>query len=270
MRNLWTITIWELSHRKWTILWWVLGIGTYVSINLLAYSSISAQSAELNDALKGIPDSAKAFLTDTQDFISPIGYLSSKVFYLMLPLLMSFMAISVGSSLLAREESRGTIELLLARPISRTTLLLGKALAGLLVISGVAVGLGIIIVAEVQSGGYDGVSTKGVALATLAVVAMATLFGAFAYMLSAWGRFGRGISIGLTMVIALGGYVASSLATQVDWLEWPAKLLPYHYYHPSDLLSGHGSWWPTLVYFVISVGLVAIAAFGFRRRDLQG
>ncbi|MBI2368924.1 MAG: MFS transporter [Deltaproteobacteria bacterium] len=49
----------------------------------------------------------------------------------MLPLLLSVLTIGLGSRLLAKEESEGTLELLLARPVSRAKLLAAKAMAGL-------------------------------------------------------------------------------------------------------------------------------------------
>ncbi len=60
------------------------------------------------------------------DFISPVGYLNSQLFFLMLPIILGIFAISLGSDALAGEEGRGTLDLLLSTPLSRRKAVLEK------------------------------------------------------------------------------------------------------------------------------------------------
>ena len=60
------------------------------------------------------------------DFISPVGYLNSQLFFLMLPIVLCIFAISIGSDALAGEEGRGTLDLLLSTPLSRRRAVLEK------------------------------------------------------------------------------------------------------------------------------------------------
>lgn len=261
-----TVLRWTIWQRRWSILWWSLGVGLFIFVNLIFYPTVRDQASQLNQSLEQMPDAARSLFTDTADFLSPIGYLSSQIFYLMLPMLLSILAIGMGSSLIAKEENEGTLDLLLSRPISRGRLLASKALAGiiiLLVVGLVALITTVIVCAVVNIE----VGLGSVALAAFMSIVMALLFGAIAFYMAAIGRKGRLASVGVASLIAFGGYIITSLVGLASWLSWPAKFLPYHYYHPGDILNGVFSWWNL---FVLSLGVAALASLSwiaFRKRD---
>lgn len=260
----------ELKARKWSAVWWTIGIGAFIALIFAIYPSFRDSSAQLDKSLQNIPDAARNLFTDTSDFLSPVGYLSSQCYYLLVPLLFSFLAISLGSSLLAREEQNKTLELLLARPVSRTRLLLSKAAAGtsiLLIVGLVTAVLGAILCNLV---GFPGVKALGVFYVTIMCLDFALLFGALSFTLTAMGRFGRGAAIGISTLLALASYIFSSLDKTVHWLLWPARVLPFHYYHPADMLrSGTLSGYEAAGMLAVSVVLLLLAIAAFRRRDIE-
>ena len=259
---------WELLRRRWMTIWWTVGIAAFITLTLTVYPTFRNQSAQIDQSLQQIPESAKSLITDTSDFLSPVGYLSSQVYYLLLPLLFSFLAIALGSSLIAREEQSHTIEVLLARPVSRTKLLLGKAAAGLIALACVGAAIALISALEVWIIKFDGVHLADILLVTLMSLILSLLFGAVAFTLTATGNLGRGASIGVAVLLGLGGYIVSSLDKTVTWLRWPAKFLPFHYYHPADILDGHFTNWEAVGMLAVTGILIAIAAIAFRRRDI--
>jgi ABC-2 type transport system permease protein len=258
----------ELRGRKWSTIWWAIGIIAFLSLVILIYPSFRDQSAQLDASLQNIPDAARDLFTDTRDFLSPVGYLSSQAYYLLMPLLFSCLSIGLGASLIAREEKNSTIELLLARPLTRGQLLAGKAAAGLMVL--LFVGLVSAIVATVEAAlvKFSGVAATDVFLVTLMSLLMSMIFGGIAFMLTLFGRTGRGAAIGLAALIGLASYLFSSLDKTVDWLTWPAKVLPFHYYHPADILNGHFAVWTAVCYATVVIILCFIGYLGFRRRDI--
>ena len=260
---------WEVRARRWSILWWIVGVSAFISITMFVYPSFRNQAAQYNEMFKSIPASTRNLLSDTGDFMSPSGYLSSEIFYLMLPMLFSFLCVGLGSSLIAREEQSKTIELLLSRPISRGKLLMGKATAGLVVALSVGLAVGIIGSIEVAVVKFAGISTVGVMLATMFSLLMCLLFGAIAFALTAMGAFGRGASIGIASLVAVAGYVISSLDKTVTWLQTPAKLFPYHYYKPAQFLEGHYNFGPALAFSAIIGALLLLSYVSFRRRDIE-
>jgi ABC-2 type transport system permease protein len=259
----------ELARRKWSILWWTVGVVAFISLVILVYPTFRGSSAQLDASLKNIPDSARDLFTDTSNFLSPVGYLSSQAYYLLMPLLFSCLAIGMGASLIAKEENSHTIELLLARPISRGRLLAGKALAGLCILLFVGLISAIIATIEAALVKFSGVHAVDVFLVTLMSLLMSAILGAIAFALTLFGRFGRSSGIGIAALIGLASYLFSSLDKTVHWLSWPAKVLPFHYYHPADILRGHFAVWTAICYSLVVMILCFIGYLGFRRRDIN-
>ncbi len=268
MKQAWALIRSELWQRRWALMWWSIAIVAFIVLNLAFYPSFKDQAGELDKALSNMPDSLKALFTDTGDFTSPVGYLSSQIYYLLLPALLTVYSIGIGASLLAKEEQQGTLELLLARPLSRTKLLISKLIAGLLGLLFLGTIALIVSVISVHLVGLE-VSRLAVAVTTLDAMLLAGLFGAIAFMFSALGRPARLASIGIASLVAFGGYIISSLDQTVTVLTWPAKLLPYHYYTPAEILRGTTSGkWQMLGFLIASLLLFVIAWIGFRRRDI--
>ena len=260
---------WELRQRRWFIIWWTVGIVLVILLNLSVYPSFKDQAAELEQSLSQMPESVKQLFSDTGDFISPVGYLSSQVFYMMLPMLFSIMSISLGSSLIAREEQEHTLELVLSRPLSRTRFIAGKVLAGILILAFASGITAIVTAISVRVFGFDGISVKYTLLATLVSVILSLLFGAISFTLTAMGHGARLASVGIASLFALGGYIISSLDSTVRWLRYPAKLFPYHYYRPSDILNGNFTTREVAGMLAAIAALGVISWIAFRRRDLD-
>lgn len=260
---------WTLWQRRWSTFWWAVGIAAFIFLSLSFYASFRDQAAQFNQILDRLPATARSLFTGNADILSPQGFLSARVYYLMLPLLLSFLAIGLGASLISREEESGTLELLLARPLSRTKLLAAKALAGLIItvtVSSIALASTLIICKLVKLE----IPLGRVVVTTLACVVLALVFGALALAMSALGRSAKLASVGLSVIIALGGYIISSLAGAVQWLQWPAKFFPYHYYRPTQSLAGIYVWRDSFLLLGIIIILLIIAWQGFKKRDLNG
>ena len=263
------LVIWTLRQRKWSIFWWCAGIIFFILLELVFYPTFKDQAAQLNKSFSQIPETAKQLFTDTNDLFSPLGYLSSQIFYLMMPMLLGILAINQGMSLLGKEENNATIELLLSRPVSRGRLLSGKAAAGLFIVALVTTLSAVFTAIMCKLVGLD-IGAIYIIQASLAAGLMALSFGAVAFLLTALGRAGRAASIAIATAFALGGYIISSLAPTVNWLRWPAKLFPFNYYHSSELLTGRYNWANAIYFAVIITACMTISWLAFRRRDLLG
>ncbi len=261
------IVKWTVKQRRPSTIWWSIGVVGFVFINMIFYPSFKDQAAELQKSFESLPDAAVQLFGGSTDFFSPVGFLNSQIFFLMLPLLLGILAISLGASLIAKEEQDKTIESLLARPISRTKLLAAKSLAGTVVVSLVAaVALATVIVCkEVVS---LEIETKLIVEAVFLCWLLALSFGAIALVLTSIGR-ARGASVGLTTAIALGGYIVSSLAGTVSWLETPSKVFPFHYYQSEAVLRGAYEWQNAIFFLVIIIVCAALSVFFFGKRDLE-
>lgn len=114
-------------------------------------------------------------LFDITDLTTGIGFMRAEVFSLVAPLLLIVMAVLWGADLIAGEEDRGTIDILMANPVSRARVLLEKwaALVVGVSVTGAALGAGLAL-AVPWAGLHIGMA--GVAAAVVSVVALALLF----------------------------------------------------------------------------------------------
>ena len=258
---------WTIWQRRWAWLFWTLGICAFIVLSLSFYASFRGQAAQLNEILDKLPQTARSLFTDNANFLSPEGFLSARLYYLLLPQLLCFLSIGLGGSLIAKEEETGTLDLLLARPVSRTRLLMSKALSGLIIIAGVALAALITTLVVCRLVAIN-IAAANIIAASLYSTLLALVFGTLAFAVSAVGRGARLASVGVASLAGLASYLISSLAGTVHWLVWPAKFLPYNYYRPAEILTGHYSWPNASLLLGTVIALVIISWAGFRGRDI--
>lgn len=258
---------WSLWERRWSAAAWSLGISAFITLNVLVYSSIRGQAHTLNQVLNNLPAGARALLGGSSNFLSPVGYLNSKLYYLFLPLIFTMLALSLVRHLLSREEDNGTLELLLSRPISRGKLLLAKLIASLLITVSVGTIALLATLFSAWSISYD-ISGYRLVQATAMTLLLSTLFGSIAWALVSIGRLGKTTSVAAAGALALSSYLFSSLEGFASWLKWPAKLLPYHYYDPTAVLNGSYNWWNAAGMIVAILVFLSLAVASFGRRDI--
>jgi ABC-2 type transport system permease protein len=236
-----------------------------IVLTLGLYPTIQDQAAQLDKSFGGLSQSALSLFGGT-DFFSPVGYLNSQLIYFTLPLVLAILGIGLGNSLIGREETDATLEALLARPISRTRLLLAKALAGItdLLFVTLVASATVVLMAKVTS---MGISLSHIAAACFAMFMLLLTFSAVAFLLAATGR-GRAAALGIAVVYAFGGYIIGSLSSTVHWLKGPSLIFPYHYYRTADILRGTFAWSSIWFFALFTLGCGLLAWLSFRRRDL--
>lgn len=262
-----TIIRWTLWQRRWSTMWWSFGVFAFVFINMIFYPTFKNDAEELQKSFENLPDAAVQLFGGSTDFFSPIGFLNSQVYFLMLPLLLGILAIGLGSGLLAREEQDKTIESLLSRPVSRGRLLLGKSLAGVLILSMVTAVALVTVLGTAYAVDLE-VSGWRILAVTLVCGLLALSFGALALLLTAVGK-ARAAALGVATVVALGGYLISSLAGTVAWLKGPSKILPFEYYQSEAILRGTYQSANLLFFAGVLLVCAVLSYLFFRRRDLS-
>lgn len=258
---------WTIWQRRWSTMWWSIGVVSFVLINMLLYPSFKDQAAELEKSFADLPPAAVQLFGGSTDFFSPVGFLNSQIFFIMLPLLLGALAISLGASLIAREEQDKTIESLLSRPISRDRLLVGKMIAGSLLLAFVSLLAAIATVVSAKIVGLD-IELSLVWLACLACFLLSWSTGAIALLITSFGR-ARAAAIGIGALVGVGGYLVVSLSGTVDWLDWPSKLFPFYYYQSETILNGAYKWANVLFFLLVGAICAALSIVFFRRRDLE-
>lgn len=200
------------------------------------------------------------------DMTTGIGFLRAEVFSLVAPMLAIILAILWGSDLIAGEEDRGTIDILLANPISRRRVLVEKWASLFVGVFVIMLGLGIALAIGIPAFGLhiDWVSVVAVLFAT---GLLGFLFGTIALALgAATGR--RGLARGVTALLAVAAYLLSSLSDLVTWLKPIRPSSPWYHALGIDPLNSGFEPWHLLVLVVMIVIVMLAGIYTFERRDL--
>jgi ABC-2 type transport system permease protein len=256
-----------LRDARRALAWWSLGLVGMATLMIAVYPTVR-DNPELNKMVKDYPDALKAFIAfgGDLDYVSGAGYLGSELFSFMVPLLFIVAAVGAGARAIAGEEERGTLDLLLANPISRRRLVIDKLAALAVETALLAFVLWLALLIGVEAVGMH-VSAAHLGAATASAALLAFAFGDVALFVGAFtGR--RGVALGVAAGAAVAAYLVNSLASLVHFLEPIRTASPFYHYAASDplrhgLAAGH-------VAFLLLLGLAAAAAatIAFDRRNL--
>src|SRR5579884_3961156 len=130
---------------------WTLGLAGLVGMYVAVYPSVKDGGSSFSKLIDQMPKTYRALFTTGGgvDFTTPAGYLNTELLTFMGPLLVLVYAIGTGSSALAGEEDRGTLDLLLANPVGRARILLEKFAA---LVAGIGTLMGALWLALVLEG----------------------------------------------------------------------------------------------------------------------
>jgi ABC-2 type transport system permease protein len=258
----------SLRDQWRALLWWSLGVAAYVAMLVPFYSSIKKSAGEFDAYVENLPDVLReAFLGPGADFASPTGYLNTELFSWLVPIVFVAFGVGAGARALAGEEEAGTLNLLLAYPLTRRRLLLQKAAAA--VVGIVVVGLALYAALQLSVVIMDMDVSAGALLGAVALGVMVGLaVGGIALAVSsATGRRAAGIAVGAG--VGLGAYLLNTLAQISDTLKPYEVLSFFHYYGGAAPLTTGITWDAVAVLLGTALVSLVVALVLFERRDLR-
>jgi ABC-2 type transport system permease protein len=245
---------------------WCAGVLLVVAMYVALWPSIQRQPS-MQDFLDQMPEALRnLFAMSGADMSTPVGYIQIELLSFMGPLLVLLYAVAAGSSAVAGEEDRGTLDLLLGTPVPRTRIVVDKALAMVVGTFGLCALLGAALVAEGALVDLD-LPVGKVAAAMLHLALLGLVFGSLALAVGA-GTGRLALSRAVPVLLAVVGYVVNGLGGLVDWLRPLQKLSPFYQYAAHDPLRQGVSWVSVGVATGTVVVLVVVAALAFGRRDV--
>ena len=182
------------------------------------------------------------------------------------PLLLLILAIGAGARATAGEEEGKTLDLLLANPVTRRTVVLQKFWA----MAGSTAGVGLVLVVAIAVFGPAfglHVALIHVVAASVSAIALAVSFGSIALAIGCW-RGRRAVAIATATCVAVASYLLNILAPSVEGLTRFQVLSPFYLYIDHDPLRNGFSVPHLLVLIAISAVALTLAVVAFDRRDL--
>ena len=247
------------------ILGWSLGLAALAGVELAVYPTIRNASVGMSKLMDSFPPALKTMFRIT-DYTSGPGFLSTELFSIMVPLVFICVGASWGSSATTTEEERGTGDLLLTLPISRTDVVMGKLIAIVTALAGLGVLLWVVLVLGSRAVNLH-VGTLDLAWACAAVVLLGWVYAGIGLLIGALsGR--HAIALGSSIALALAAFLLYSLGPLVHALQPWLKATPFHWALGNDPLRNGVPLQYAGLLVLVSVGLFAAAALAFQRRDI--
>ena len=260
-----TVFRYTLARFRGQILGWGTALFLLGLMMVSFYDTIAEQREQFEQLLQYYPREMMAFFGDITSFTTPEGYLSAEYFSI-LPLILGIFAVLIGSGLLASDEERGTLDLVMAYPVSRTALFMGRLLA--FVVATVAIfaiaWLGIVIsmIWSTMDVGWG-----NMALPFLSLLAVVLFFGTLALVLSMVVP-SRRLAAMLSGLLLVASFFITGLARLNEDLETIARLSPLNYYESGHAILGlNVQWFGGLL--AVAVIFAILAWWRFERRDIR-
>jgi ABC-2 type transport system permease protein len=249
--------------RRSTI-WWGIGIAVLTITTTAFWPSLEGSAAL--DSFDDMGSLLEAF--GAQNMGTPAGYLDGQMFAIMLPLLLSGLAIAGVTALTSGDEDAGRLELLHALPVSRQAIWLSRWLAAMLTLLAVTAATALVMVVFLPIFSLEEVGAWSVIAATFGCALLAAFHAAVGFVAGALGAR-RGAAVGVSVCVLVAGYVLGLLAPIADGLHWTRRLSPWYWALGEQPVSnGLQPGWLALLAGVTAV-LVVVGDRGIGRRDIR-
>ena len=251
---------WRDDRRA--LLGWAVGLTAFTTLYEAFYPQFKSAAQLKQDAM---PQGMLDFLGGP-DLVSPAGFLQATIFSVFGPLLVLMCAITMTAHTIARPEEDGSMELLLANPVSRRAFAGQRLAATGSAVTFVAALPLLLLLVIVPAVGMD-IPLSKVAAAGAGLVALVWCFGGVAFLAGA-ATGSRASVLTVAGTLAVATYLINAIAGMLGGWHWLHWFSPFHYALGADPL--HTGWHPAYLLLLVAVGVATTVAgvVVFDRRDV--
>jgi len=260
MRQILNVADKSLRDQKWQIVGYGLALLAMAAMVIFIWPSYRTTVESIN-----LPPAVQAFLGSDLSYASAPGFVSAE-FFSWIPVLLIVYAVVQGTGAIAGEEGSGTIDLLMAQPIPRWTMVLQKCLAfcaGAVLV----VALGFIGFAVSIPFVSINITLRDAGAASANMLPITLLFFALSLWLSAVAP-NRALAAGVAVAITTATYFANSLASGVHEISGLRYASPFYYYGAGLPLVKGIDWLHVALLLGIALLFLVLALRAFERRDI--
>jgi len=248
------------------ILGWGFGLAVLGYYLFDIYENLFMENVDMVQIMNAFPEEMMAFFGGDMNVFEPAGFLHLE-FFSYIPIILGIVNITNAANLITKKEEDGTLELILAQPISRSGLFWSKLFALVvtllliltLVWGGFALGLS-------HTEGFE-IEQEELVLPFLTLFAVLMIFLALALVLSMILPTSGAASL-LTGFFLIASWIITSLEKIDQNLENLNRFSPLKYYQGGEAIKGMN-----VEYFLFLLGisavLVVLAWLLFEKRDLR-
>ncbi|UCC62231.1 MAG: ABC transporter permease subunit [Anaerolineae bacterium] len=260
-----TIFRYTLRRFRGQILGWGIALALLAVLLISMYDSFAGEFDQFAELLELYPTEITAFIGDITSMATPEGWVSVEFFSYM-PLILGIFGVLMGSGLLVSDEESGTLDLIMAHPVSRTALFMGRLLAFVTAAVAILVIVWLGFIVSMTWSSID-IGWGTMWLPLLSLLADLLLFGTMSLFLSMLLP-SRRLAATTAGQLLVASFFITGLAKLNEDLEPVAKLSPLNYYQAQDAFHAlNGAWLAGLL--AAAVLFAALAWWRFQRRDIR-
>lgn len=235
----------------------------YGLIAIVTYNAFGDTMVDLVDSMPP----ALASIYGTGDG-TPVGMAIGAVYSIIAPAVVLTYAIGGGTGAAVGEETKGSLDLLLSNPLSRTRVAMSKlvVVVGGIVAVAVATWFGV-VVATVFLG--DGIGDRNMLALSVMLIGFGVMMATFAMALGGWSS-SAAIGSGIAAAVVVVSWLITSVLSVNETFQRIGEYTPWHLYDGNDPMTNGIDVVSVAIMVVLSAGFVFATTVGINRRDLKG
>jgi beta-exotoxin I transport system permease protein len=249
----------SLRDQKWQIVGFGVSLAVIAAMDLFIWPAYRDQLQNFQ-----MPKALEGFLGGLS-ISTPAGFLTSE-FFSWIPILLIVYAVIQGTAAIAGEESGGTMDLLLAQPVSRRLMVTEKAAAAV---------IGSVLIVAMGLAGFAltlplvniDISLANIAVACANLLPITLMFFAISLWLGAVAP-NRALASAVVIGLATAFYFMSMLASAVSTLDRLNYATPFYYYNDGPPLAVGVVWWHAGLLLGVALLFFAATLRSFTARDV--
>ncbi|MDE0137782.1 MAG: ABC transporter permease subunit [bacterium] len=256
--------IWDRRRSVWG---WGGGLGLLSLAMFSAWPALAQDAEALAALITSMPREVFVMfgMTNPDAIVTPAGFVSSRSYQSIGPIVVIFFCVRGVSMALVRQEGSGVLDLVLAHPASRSRTVASK-LAAVAFSAGLVVLIPTVVALLADRRWETGLGVGSILAAGAGLYLLGLFFAGLALLL--WGFKGTSLpAVRIAGIAALATFLMNGLGALADGLR-PIRLVsPFYWYFGDDPPLAKG-FEPS--YFLLLAGTVAMAWLAiarFRRRD---
>lgn len=257
-----------LKERVRAMLWWSVALVVLTVAVGASYPTVADTAADLEQLMDTLPQGLAEMLGAGGGFATAVGYLNSNLYANLLPVLLLVFGLGAAAWTVAGAEREGTLEPLLANPVRRAPVALGRFVGVAIALAVLTLVTTLVLVVFRAPFSLTDVGFGNLVAAGAGTYLLALLFTSVTYAVgAATGSKGAAIAAGAGLAAAT--YVIFALAAFVDVFERLEWLSPWQWFLDRSPLEHGWTWQSTVGPLLLTAAVAAAGTAWFTRRDLH-
>ena len=258
-------TLWDRRRSVWS---WGGGLGLLTLVMFSAWPAFSQDAEALASLITSLPREVFAMfgMSNPEAMVTPAGFISSRTYQTIGPILIIMFTVRGVSMALAKEESTGVLDLVLSNPAVRKKVIATKA-AGIAFSTFLVVLIPTIVALIGDALWETDLGTGRILAAGAGLGLLGLFFGGLAMVI--WALAGSSFpAIRVAGIVALATFFVNGLGALTDALRPVRVLSPFYWYFGDTppLAKGFEPTYLLLLLGTFAAGWMAVNRFG--RRDV--